>query len=227
MMRFMLETMEGMREFPVEVDRVFAIGYAGRDREKTLAHIRELERELGVPAPKRIPTIFQCGTNVLTQEERLDCLGEKTCGEVEYVIVVQEGAIYIGVGSDHTDRALEATDVPRAKQICPKPVSGVLWPYEELKDHWDSIHLRSWQTVDGGETAYQDGTLAEILPVETILAELNERVGDMDHCVIFSGTVPLLKGFCFGNRFRYEMHDAVLSRTLSGAYEVRVMKEEQ
>ena len=157
----------------------------------------------------------------------MDVLGEKTCGEVEYVIVVQEGTVYIGVGSDHTDRVLETTDVPRAKQICPKPMAGTLWRYEELKDHWDTICLHSWQTVEGQETAYQDGTLAEILPVETILTELDQRVGAIDHCVIFSGTVPLLNGFRFGSRFRYEMHDAVLNRTLSGAYGVRVMKEEQ
>ena len=45
--------------------------------EKTMEHIKELERELGVPAPKKIPTIFQCGNYVLTQEKKLEFVGEK------------------------------------------------------------------------------------------------------------------------------------------------------
>ena len=68
-------------------------------------------------------------------------IGPKTCGEVEYVIVVKDGKIYIGAGSDHTDRELEAASVPKAKQICAKPIAPTLWDYEELKDHWDSITL--------------------------------------------------------------------------------------
>ena len=103
-MNFTVHNKEGESPLDLEFERVFAIGYAGRNMEKTMEHIRELERELGVPAPKKIPTIFQCGNYVLTQERDLAFVGEKSCGEVEYVIVIRQGKIYIGVGSDHTDR---------------------------------------------------------------------------------------------------------------------------
>ncbi|BAL01010.1 hypothetical protein OBV_38110 [Oscillibacter valericigenes Sjm18-20] len=219
----------GGKEVPLtlEYERVFAIGYAGRNIEKTMEHIKELERDLGVPSPKKIPTIFQCGNYVLTQEKDLAFLGEKTCGEVEYVIVMKDGKIYIGLGSDHTDRELEAQSVPKAKQICPKPICPVLWDYEEMKDHWDDVDLNSWQTVDGREVPYQKGKLADILPVETILKELKDRVGDIDNCVIFSGTVPVLDGFRYGSNFRYEMVDEVLGRKLTSDYNVIVISEEE
>lgn len=219
----------GGKETPLtlEYERVFAIGYAGRNMEKTMEHIKELERDLGVPAPKKIPTIFQCGNYVLTQEKDLAFVGEKTCGEVEYVIVMKDGKIYIGLGSDHTDRELEAQSVPKAKQICAKTICPVLWDYEEIKDHWDDIGLNSWQTVDGREVPYQKGKLADILPVETILGELNNRVGDIDNCVIFSGTVPVLDGFRYGSNFRYEMVDEVLGRKLSSDYNVIAISEEE
>ena len=189
-MNFTLQTKTGEQPFELEYERVFAIGYAGRNLEKTMEHIKELERDLGVPAPKKIPTIFQCGNYLLTQEKELAFVGKKSCGEVEYVIVVKERRLYIGLGSDHTDRELEAVSVPKAKQICAKPICVVLWPYEEVKDHWDQILLRSWQTLNGKETAYQEGSLADILSADVILKELNERVGEIDNCVIFSGTVP-------------------------------------
>lgn len=219
----------GGKEVPLilEYKRVFAIGYAGRNMKKTMEHIKELERDLGVPAPKKIPTIFQCGNYVLTQEKDLAFVGEKTCGEVEYVIVMKDGKIYIGLGSDHTDRELEAQSVPKAKQICAKPICPILWDYEEIKDHWDNIKLNSWQTVDGREAPYQQGKLADILSVETILREMNNRVGDIDNCVIFSGTVPVLDGFRYGSNFRYEMVDEVLGRKLASDYNVIVISEEE
>ena len=90
-MNFTVHNKEGESPLDLEFERVFAIGYAGRNMEKTMEHIRELERELGVPAPKKIPTIFQCGNYVLTQERDLAFVGEKSCGEVEYVIVIRQG----------------------------------------------------------------------------------------------------------------------------------------
>lgn len=81
-MCFTVQGKNGEKPLELNYERVFAIGYAGRNIEKTMEHIKELERELGVPAPKKIPTIFQCGNYVLTQEKKLAFVGEKTCGEV-------------------------------------------------------------------------------------------------------------------------------------------------
>lgn len=81
--------------------------------------------------------------------------------------------------------------------------------------------------MDGREIPYQKGTLADILPVDTILGELNSRVGNINNCVIFSGTVPVLDGFHYGSNFRYEMVDEVLGRKLTSDYNVIAISEEE
>jgi len=222
---FTLKKLSGDQEITVEFDNLLVIGYAGRDMEKTMDHIRELEEKLGVAPPKRIPTIFECSHELLTQADSIKFLGEKTCGEAEYVIVLDKGIIYIGIGSDHTDRELESVSVPKSKQICPKPIGRELWVYEEVKEHWDEIKVMSYQQVDGKEVAYQDGTLADILPVEKILEELKERVGDIEQSVIFSGTVPLLGDFVYGEKFKCMLVDEVLDRKLALEYNVEIIDE--
>lgn len=219
-MSFTLQTAEGCQILQVPYHTLFAIGYSGRNREKIMEHIHELEQQLSVPAPQKLPTIFQCSNMLLTQEESFHVIGPDTCGEAEYVLVLQDGTIYIGLGSDHTDRRLESESVPKAKQVCPKPICSTLWKYEEIREHFDQIELRSWQTVGGQEVSYQNGTLGDILPPETILNELRQRVGETGNSIIFSGTVPLLGGFIYGNRFRCEMHDPILNRTLSLCYRI-------
>lgn len=226
-MTFMLHKQGGKEAIELVYQNLFAIGYAGRNMEKTMEHIRELERDLGVAPPKRIPTIFQCSNNTLTQEEKIHFIGSKTCGEVEYVIITSGDRVLIGLGSDHTDRELESVSVLKAKQICAKPICRDVWDYEDLKGHWDEIELHSYQTVNGSEVMYQEGKLGDILPVEAILKELKERIGDIGNSVIFSGTVPLKKGFLYGTNFRYEMTDKKLNRKLAANYDVDVVPEEE
>lgn len=226
-MTFKLHKNGTVQDLPVEFDSLFAIGYAGRNLEKTMEHIKELEEQLGVPAPKKIPTIFQMSNQNLTQDEDLFFVGGDSCGEVEYIIITQGEKLYIGLGSDHTDRKLEAASVPKAKQVAVKPIAVDVWEYEDMKDHWDGILLKSYQTVDGEEIQYQDGSLADILPVDFLLKELNERIGDVSHAVIFSGTVPLMNGFKYGDTFRMEMIDTVLDRKIEHKYNVKVITEEE
>lgn len=224
---FTLHKNGGTSALELDYQNLFIIGYAGRNMEKTLEHIRELERDLGVPAPKKIPTIFQCSNMLLTQEAAVHFVGEKTCGEVEYIIIKKGDHIYIGIGSDHTDRELEAASVPKAKQVCPKPIGVDVWDYADVKAHWDSIRVESYQTVDNQEVMYQRGTLADILPPEKILSELSERLGDIGDCVIYSGTVPVLNGFKYGTNFRCELTDDTLSRKLTLGYDVLIIFEEE
>lgn len=226
-MNFTLKNLSGDEKLAVNYDELLVIGYAGRNMEKTMEHIKELEEQLGVAPPKKIPTIFECSHELLSQEDNIRFVGKDTCGEVEYVIVLANGNTYIGIGSDHTDRKLESISVPKAKQVCPKPIGKELWNYDDIKDHWDQIKLVSYQTIDGKEILYQDGSLADILPVEKILSELKERVGDIQNSVIYSGTVPLVSGFAYGDNFKCMMIDEVLNRTLSLDYNVKVISEEE
>lgn len=225
--KFNLHRIDGIEEVEMGYDELLIIGYAGRDMEKTMEHIKELEEELGVPAPKNIPTIFQCSNLLLTQEEDLQFIGNRTAGEIEYVIVLIDGKKYIGIGSDHTDRELESVSVLKSKQVCPKPIGLDIWDYEEVKDHWDEIKLVSTQVVDGKEVLYQDGSLADILMPDKILDELYKRVGNIKNSIIYSGTVPLLDGFKYGQVFKGEMIDPKLNRKLSLKYNIIEISEEE
>ena len=69
--------------------------------------------------------------------------------------------------------------------------------------------------------------ISDILPVEHLLKELRERIGDVSHCVIYSGTVPVLNGFQYGENFRCEMIDETLNRSLSMNYNIHVITEEE
>jgi len=225
--RFNLHQGGKIRDLDVVYDDLYAIGYAGRNIEKTKAHIKELEERFGVPAPKLIPTVFQMSNMTLTKDRDIHFVSSDTCGEVEYIIITQGDKIYIGLGSDHTDRKLEGSSVPKAKQICPKPIAGDVWDYEDVKDHWDEIALTSYQTVDGKEVVYQDGGVKDILPVDTILEQLHKRIGPVTRSIIYSGTVPVKDGFVFGSNFRCEMKDPILKRSIAFAYNVHIISEEE
>jgi hypothetical protein len=226
-MNFTLQTKSGDKPVTLSYHNLFAIGYAGRNTEKTMAHIKELEEELGVAPPKKIPTIFQCSNLLLSQDKTMHMVGDKTSGEVEYVVLLDGDKIYIGVGSDHTDRALEKVSVLKSKQVCPKPIGPTLWDYEEIKGHFDDIAIQSWQVIGGQKVIYQDGKLSDIMPPEKTLPELKSRVGDIGNAVVFSGTVPLKDGFKYGQTFIGQLKDEVLGRTITCEYNIISVTEEE
>ena len=64
-------------------------------------------------------------------------VGENSSGEVEFVLVRSEDDLWIGVGSDHTDRTVETYNVTVSKQMCDKPIAPELWCFEDVRDHWE------------------------------------------------------------------------------------------
>jgi hypothetical protein len=173
-----------------EPRRLLIAGYTGRDQAAVARHIAEL-REHGIPAPARTPALYALAPDRLTTAERIHVVGRDTSGEAEFVLLYSGGELYIAVGSDHTDRALERLHVARSKQVCPKPISRAAWRWAAVRDAWDRCRLHS--AVDG--TPYQAGTVAELLPPDAILDLVRRRVGgDLEGSAIFCGTLPLLGG---------------------------------
>ena len=80
----------------------------------------------------------------------IQVLGEATSGEVEVVLVALADGLWVGLGSDHTDRAIEAHGVALSKQLCRKPMAAGLWRFEEVIPHWDQLVLRA-DILEAGE----------------------------------------------------------------------------
>ena len=89
-------------------------------------------------------------------------LGPDSSGEVEPVIVSLADGLWVGIGSDHTDRKAEAVGIALSKQLCGKPVGHDLWSYEEVEPHWDQLVLRSFAVIEGERVLYQEGPLTAL-----------------------------------------------------------------
>ena len=168
--------------------RLVVAGYTGRDERAVRQHISELA-EIGVPEPDSVPTFYPLAPGLLSQSPEITVAGVNTSGEVEPVLVRHHGQLFLGVGSDHTDRDLERASVAESKAACPKPVSRQLVAVPPSVE-WDAIELIS--TCDG--RPYQQGSLASLLPPVDVLGRYESQLGEADDIVLFGGTVPLLDG---------------------------------
>ncbi|SDE80307.1 DUF2848 domain-containing protein [Limimaricola pyoseonensis] len=193
-------------------------GWTGRDRAAVDHHIAELA-ELGVAPPSQVPLYYRCGPELLTQSARIDVLGADSSGEAEPLLVMAEGKLWLGLGSDQTDRALEAHSVAHSKQVCPKPVARALWAFDEVADHLDQIELGSKILENGEWVSYQKGTLAAIRP----LADLAQGGGLADGGAMLCGTLGAIGGVRPATRFRMRLADPVLNREITAEYEMRVL----
>ena len=213
---------------PVElqVNRVYCIGYAGRDQAKVREHIDELAK-IGVAAPPRTPTVYPVSTCLLTDASTIMPQGKETSGEVEFVLFLQGDKTYISVGSDQTDRDLEKASIMKSKQMCEKVVANQVWDYEEVRDHWDTLILRAWITDEKGKRLYQDGPATALLPVPDLINAVKQETDqNLDGAVIYSGTVPTHEGFVFAKIWDLELEDPVLKRKIAHRYEVKALEQE-
>ncbi len=175
-------------------ERVFApealvvIGYAGRDRAAVEHHIDELAA-LGVPRPASIPLFMAFSPGLIAQEPSMAVTGANTSGEAEIVVVVDGDEAFVTVGSDHTDRDLEAVHMIASKAVCPKPVAASGWAASAVGDRWEDLWLRS--RIDGG-VLYQDGSAAMNRHPLELVATI-PWAGSPPGCfVAFTGTVPVI-----------------------------------
>ncbi len=207
-----------------EARRVVNAGYAGRDPAAVRRHIEELQRA-GVAPPSSVPVLFPIPCANVTTAGRIEAVEEKTSGEVEFVLLAQGDRLYVGIGSDHTDRVLEAVDVLKSKQACPNVLGRAVWDYEEIQAHWDRLRLQSWVRPNPADewALYQSAEVATLLAPAQILDLVRSRVADhrIEGTIIFSGTVPLHGGeVVCGSGFRCALVDPVLRRSLHCTYDI-------
>lgn len=207
-------------EIALEPRAAVIAGWTGRNDEAVRHHIEELAA-IGVARPSTVPLYYRVAGGLLTQRGTIEAVGAASSGEAEPVMVETERGTFLTLGSDHTDRELEAHSVAASKQACAKPLAREAWPLDDVADRLDALVLRSRISEDGEAwTPYQDGTLAAMRP----LAELREGAaaqlgGFPPGTVMFCGTLPAVAGAIHSTRwFEAELHDPRSGRTIALRY---------
>jgi Protein of unknown function (DUF2848) len=206
----------------VKIDSLIIAGWAGRDAAAIEHHIEELAA-LGVPRPSTTPLYYRVAAQTLTQSSRLVVLGPDSSGEVEPVLVAMADGLWIGIGSDHTDRKAEASGIALSKQLCGKPVGAQLWSYADVEGHWDELVIRSWATIDGERVLYQDSPIPALrTPRDLIRKQVSTDMLPAG-TLMFCGTPGAIGGIRPATRFEMELKDPVLNRSLTHSYHIEIL----
>jgi len=222
MLQFDRLTLPGQDRIRAAIDTLVIAGWAGRDEAALRHHVEELAA-IGVPRPSAMPVFYRAAAQTLTQDPVLQVLGPDSSGEVEPVIVSLADGLWLGLGSDHTDRKAETIGIALSKQLCGKPIAGTLWRLADVEPHWDDLVMRAYATIDGVRMLYQEGTLASLRSPSDLLSRRPGGPALTAGTAMFCGTFGAIGGIRPASRFEMELHDPRLGRTMTGAYEVEVL----
>lgn len=222
MLTFDRVTTSGRDRISVAIDHLIIAGWAGRDSAAIEHHIEELAA-IGIPRPSATPVYYRVAAETLTQSDRLVVLGGDSSGEVEPVIVSLADGLWVGLGSDHTDRKAETMGIALSKQLCGKPVGRELWRYEEVEGHWDSLVLRAYATIDGERVLYQESPVSALRTPRDLIRRHAGADTLPPGTAMYCGTPGAIGGIRPGTRFEMELEDPVLGRTLRHAYDIEAL----
>jgi Protein of unknown function (DUF2848) len=219
---FTIDAQDTTTPLTLPIDRAVIAGWTGRDPVARDKHIAELEA-IGIARPASMPIYYRVAARRLTTADSIEVSGTESSGEVEFVLIGWQGRIFVGAGSDHTDRKVEAYSVTVSKQMCDKPIASVLWELEDVIGHWDQMILRSFAWIDGARVLYQEGRLDGMLPVAELVQRGFGGAGLPDGCAMFGGTFAAKGGIRPASRFEFELEDPVLKRRIGHAYDVVIL----
>ena len=207
----------------IPIRHIICAGYSGRSQAAVQEHVQELIA-LGMPAPSSTPIFFKVSNYLATSATDVTVQDKFTSGEAEFVLVFHDGETYVTCGSDHTHRGLEKYSIPGAKQMHPKILAPELWRFDDVAENWDRMILRSWATVDGVRSLYQEATLAHIMGPGPLLQECEKQFNvRQEGSVFMSGTIPTIHGLVYADHFAFELHDPSHNRTIRHAYDVTLL----
>ena len=219
---FRLHSKNGDYTADVTIREAILAGWTGRDRAALEKHIEEMAA-VGVRRPPSVPVFYRCSASRLTTADEIQVVGEDSSGEVEFVLIQAEGTLWVGTGSDQTDRKVEAYGITVSKQMCDKPMAPELWSYEEVAPHWDELVLRAWAVRDGTRELYQQSAVTAMMSPPALISEYTGSDKLPDGSAMFSGTLPAIGGLRPAQRFEFELEDPILGRSLRHAYAIRTL----
>jgi hypothetical protein len=200
-------------------------GWTGRNVAALEAHIKELEA-IGVKRPKTVPIFYRCARSLLTTAPSIEVMADKSSGEVEFVLFSLEDGLWVGLGSDHTDRKAETIGVTLSKQLCAKPVGDGLWRYDEVKPHWDKLVLRSFVPDGGKRRLYQEGPVTNMRSPEELIRLYTGGDRLAPGTAMFCGTFAVHGEISYSGTFEMELEDPVLGRKLTHSYSIVSLPDE-
>jgi Protein of unknown function (DUF2848) len=216
---FTIDAQDTTTPLTLPIDQAVIAGWTGRDPVARDKHIAELEA-IGIARPAATPIYYRVAARRLTTADSIEVSGGDSSGEVEFVLIGWQGRIFVGAGSDHTDRKVETYSVTVSKQMCDKVMAPVLWEIEDVADHWDRLILRSHAWIGGARVLYQEGALDTMLPVGDLIAGGFGGKGLPDGCAMFGGTFAAKGGIRPASRFEFELEDPVRKRSIRHGYDV-------
>jgi len=207
----------------VDVREVIIAGMTGRDQKMVQKHLDELA-ELGIAPPSSIPVYYRVSASLLTQESRIQVVGPDSSGEVEAVLIGTSEGMLVAVGSDHTDRKLEANSIASSKQMCPKPISLDTWRYADVASAWDDLQLVSDKVIGGVWSPYQRGTMSQVRKPEDLVGRFFKGMTELPAGVVmFTGTIPAIGEISGADHFSMALVDPKNGRTLWHGYDAAIL----
>lgn len=207
------------------IENLVIAGWTGRNVAALEAHIKELEA-IGVKRPKRVPIFYRVAAQLLTAASSIQVMADKSSGEVEFVLYALDDGMWVGVGSDHTDRKAETLGVTLSKQMCGKPVGARLWRYDEVKPHWDQLMLRSFVSDGGARRLYQEGPVTNMRSPEELIRLYTGGAALAIGTAMFCGTFAVHGEISYAGSFEMELEDPVLGRKLTHGYKIVSLPDE-
>lgn len=216
---FNFSTKSGTTARAMTIRQAIIAGWTGRDVAAMEKHMKELEA-IGVARPATTPIYYRVGATRITSADSIQAAGGDSSGEVEFVLAQFDGKLWVGAGSDHTDRKVETYNITVSKQMCDKPVADTLWPWEEVAGHWDELILRAHAVIGGKRELYQEGKVAAMRPPLELIEGYKRQGSFEDGSVMFGGTLAAKGGIRPAERFEFELVDEKLGRKIAHGYNI-------
>lgn len=206
----------------VPVAQAIVAGWTGRDPAAVEKHIIELEA-IGVRRPASAPIFYRVAAARLTTDKAIEATGNSSGGEVEFLLLCHGRRLWVGVGSDHTDREVEKYGVTVSKQMCDKPIAPLFWAYDDVAPHWDRLILRAFVVEGGKRSLYQEGPVAAMLDPQDLVSRYTPGGTLSESTLMFCGTLAAHGGVRATDHFAFEIEDPVLERKIAHEYQVTLL----